>query len=300
MIEIRHLRIVDAIHRAGTVTAAAKLVHLTQPAVSHALAELETRLGVRLFERARRRMVATAEGRRLQATAERVLAEVADAEHDLKRYRDGVTGVLRLATECYTCYHWLPPLLQRFHEAFPDVEVALAPEATQAPLAAVAADRLDLAVVHSKPTDRALTATRLFTDELVLVVPPDHRLAGRDFVLPEDLADEVLLLHTGPEDSTLFEEVLNPAGVRPRRVLSMKLTEAVLETAKAGLGVSAVARWAAAPELERGTLTAVRITEKGLYRTWSVVIRRRDARSASLRRLVELMKEGPLPVRAVA
>jgi LysR family transcriptional regulator for metE and metH len=245
-------------------------------------------------------MVATPEGQRLLSTAERVLAEVADAEHDLRRYRDGVRGVLRLATECYTCYHWLPPLLKRFHETFPEVEVSLVPEATLAPFEALSSDRLDVAVVHSVPSDASLAATPLFTDELVLVVAPGHRLSARPFVVAEDLADEVLLLHTGPDDSVLFTEVLDPAGVRPRRVLSMKLTEAVLESAKAGLGVSAVARWAAAPDLERGTLVAIRITEAGLQRTWSIVTRRRDERRKPVARLVELMKEGPLPARAPA
>ncbi len=295
MLEIRHLRIVDAIARAGTVTAAAKRVHLTQPAVSHALGELETRLGVKLFERSGRRMVPTEEGRRLLVTAERVLVEVADAEHDLRRYREGVRGVVRLATECYTCYHWLPPLLRRFQETYPDVEVSLVPEVSFEPMEALLAERLDVAVVHSEPPDRALVAQRLFEDELVLIVAPDHGLAGRPYVEAGDFVDEVLLLHSGPEDSVLFTEVLEPAAVQPRRVLTMKLTEAVLESVKAGLGVSVVARWVAAPDLERGDLVAVPITRAGLYRTWSVVTRRRDARKAPLKRLVELLREGPLP-----
>lgn len=295
MLEIRHLRIVDAIARAGTVTEAARRVHLTQPAVSHALGELETRLGVKLFERAGRRMVPTEEGRRLITTAERVLVDVADAEHDLRRFREGARGVLRLATECYTCYHWLPPVLRRFQDAYPEVEVSLVPEVSFAPLEALRSERLDVAIMHTEPTDRALVQARLFTDELVLIVAPDHALADRPFVEAEDLAGEVLLLHSEPEDSLVWTTFLAPSGVRPRRVLTMRLTEALLESVKAGLGVSAVARWVAQPELQRGALRAIPITRRGLFRGWSAVTRRRDARRAALRSLVELLKEGPLP-----
>lgn len=295
MLEIRHLRIVDAISRAGTVTEAAKRVHLTQPAVSHALAELETRLGVKLFERAGRRMIATEEGLRLLVTAEKVLEEVANAEHELRRYREGVRGVIRLSTECYTCYHWLPPLLRRFHERFPDVELSLTPETSQDPLEALSTERLDVAVVFSEVRDRALLGQPLFNDELVLLVPPDHALSSRSHVEAEDFRNEVVLLHSTPEDSTLYATLLEPAGVRPRRALTMKLTEAIFASVKAGLGVTAVARWVAAPELGRGELVAVPITAAGLFRTWSVAMRRRDAQRVALRQLVEMMKAGPFP-----
>ncbi len=296
MIEIRHLRIVDAIARVGTVTGAAKRLHVTQPALSHALADLESKLGVSLFERAPRRMRVTEEGQRLLDLAEEVLELVERAEHELRRYRDGCRGIVRLSTECYTCYHWLPPVLARFGEAFPDVEVELVPETSYDPLPALRDGRLDVAIMHSEVTGTEFAADPLFRDELVVVVSPEHAWASRARVEPADFASEVLLLHTDARDSTLVQDVLDPAGVKPSRTLSLKLTEAVLESAKAKLGVAAVARWAAGPELDAGRLVAVRIAG-GLHRTWSAVMRRRERSRPALRRLIELMREGPLPER---
>ena len=108
-IEVRHLRIVDAIAREGTVTRAAERLFVTQPAVSRALKELETRVGTPLFRRESRRMQLTLEGERLRATAKMVLEEIDRVEHDLDLFKNGVRGIVRLTTQCYTCYHWLPP-----------------------------------------------------------------------------------------------------------------------------------------------------------------------------------------------
>ncbi|MCI0432026.1 MAG: LysR family transcriptional regulator [Gemmatimonadetes bacterium] len=287
---------VDAIARVGTVTGAARRLHLTQPALSHALAELETKLGVQLFERSPRRMVPTGEGERLLETAEEVLELVERAEHDLRRFRDGCRGILRLSTECYTCYYWLPAVLAQFASSFPEVEVQLVPETSYDPLPALRDGRLDISIMHSEVTSTELASEPLFQDELVAVVAPEHAWAGRAGVEPQDFATEVLLLHTDPKDSTLMQEALEPAGVKPSRTLSLKLTEAVLSSAKAGLGVAAMARWAAAPELAAGRLVAVPIGA-GLFRTWSVVMRRRERNRPALRRLIDLLKDGPLPER---
>lgn len=296
LIEVRHLRIIDAVARAGTVTEAARRLGLTQPAVSHALGDLEARLGVRLFDRERRRMAPTTEGRRLMRAAEVVLSEVACAEQDLELYRDGHRGIIRFATECYTCYHWLPPLLANFQEEFPEVAVELAPEASADPAGALEAERLDAAIMHSDMGSREdLRTDFLFQDELVAVVSPTHRLAEKEWLSAVDFSGEVLFLHTGPEDSTIVQSVLEPAGVKPARMHSLHLTEAIVESVAAGLGITVLARWAAAPAAAAGRVVAVPIGEEGLFRKWWVVTRRRDSNRAALANLVSLLRASRLP-----
>src|SRR5581483_12518098 len=104
ILEVVHLEIVDAVARTGTVTRAAEELHVTQPAISHRLRELEQRLGTTLFTRAGRRMTLTAEGTRLLESARRVLSEIETVEAELAQYRAGHRGTLRVATECYLCY----------------------------------------------------------------------------------------------------------------------------------------------------------------------------------------------------
>src|SRR4029079_472421 len=121
----------------------------------------------------------TAAGRRLADSARRLLGDVVALEDELRGHSAGKRDVLRLTTECYTCYDWLPPLLQRFEKRFPDVEVQIVVEATRSPVAALRAGEVDLALVTGPVGSRDIETRDLFEDELLLAVAPSHRLAAR-------------------------------------------------------------------------------------------------------------------------
>lgn len=289
MLDIRHFEIVQAIHGAGTVTGAARRLHLTQPAVSHALAELERRLGVSLFVREPRGMTLTREGRRVLDAAEIVLPVVREAEHDLSLFREGCQGVVRVSTQCYTAYHWLPQVLRHFSGRFPDVDVRIVPDAAGDPLTALLEDRLDVAVTHTEPTDGRLVSEGLFDDEIVAVVPATDPLAARARLEPADFEGRDVLLHSDAASSALFTDFLAPAGVRPGRVSELQLTQAVLQATRAGLGITAVTRWVVESELEGGDLVAIRLGAEGVFRRWRLVTRRDLRGRASVQELARLL-----------
>ena len=299
MLETRHLQIVEAIAREGTVTAAARTLHLTQPALSHALAQLEARLGLPLFRRAPRGMSLTPEGERLLQVAALVLPEVRAAELELRLAKEGHRGVLEISTECYTCYHWLPPILAHFQAAFPDVEVRIAPDSKEDPAQALLDGRLDVAIMHSAVRHPDLVSEELFVDELAAMVQPDHPLSVRPYLEPRDLRGETIVLHSDPDTSPVISEFLEPAGERPFRVLELQLTEAILAVVKSGLGVTVMAPWAVRPDLDRGTLKAVSLGKEGLHRSWRLVTRKDRARRATVQALARLLIEesgvGPRP-----
>src|SRR5438270_13290047 len=118
-LEIRDLRLIEAIARQGTMTRAALGLHVSQSALSHQLTDLERTAGVPLFERRPRRMVLTPEGDRLLTTAQVILQELRDAEQALRDGTRNDSGTLRISTECYTCYHWLPRCMAAFEQQFP-------------------------------------------------------------------------------------------------------------------------------------------------------------------------------------
>ena len=268
ILEVRHLRALEAISSEGSVSKAAARLHLTQPAVSHALRSLEERLGVRLFERRKNGMVPTPQGERLLRTASSVLGELEQVERELVGRRDGELHILRMATQCYSCYHWLPGVLRLFMRRFPEIDVEIVPGAARRTAEALAAGELDIAIVTSgDPLPGAVIET-LFSDEMVAITAPHHELARRTHLEASDFADQHLVVHPDSDTSFFFTEVLNPAGVRPSRVSEFPLTEAVVQTVKAGLGVSVAPRWAVAPELAAGNLRAVPLTAGGLRTTW--------------------------------
>jgi LysR family transcriptional regulator for metE and metH len=267
VLEVRHFEMLAAIADTGSVARAADVLHLSQPAVSHALRALEDRLGVRLFERARR-MALTPAGREADDTGRRVLALVRDAERGLAHHRLGRGGVVRVATECYTCYHWLPPVFRALKQTSPEVSVQIVGDATSRAMTALLNGELDVAVLHFKPADRRLLVEKLFTDEQVLVMSAEHPLARRKYVLPGDLATEHLFAHRPPERTAFWATFLEPAGVRPRHATALQSTEAIIESVRAGLGVAVMARWAVAGALRNGGLAAVRVGRHGLRRSW--------------------------------
>lgn len=290
-LDLRHLRLVAAVAESGGQTRAARKLNLTQSALSHQLRELETRVGAPLFIRASRRMVLTAIGERVLASARRVLHEVETLERDLvTEAATGGAGVVRLATECYTCYHWLPGVVTAFRQEWPRVDVRIVAEATADPVRALLDGALDLAIVAGDVDERKLGCTSLFEDEQVVVVAPDHPLAKRTFVAPHDLQNEHLILYTThSSESSVLREVLRPAGVEPRQLTRVQLTEAIVELVKAGLGISVLARWAIAPQLREGSLVGVPLTARGFHRRWWAVTRPHETAPAYQRSLLELL-----------
>lgn len=292
-LEIRHLRLMAAIADEGGVTRAANRLHLTQSALSHQLREVEEKLGTQLFQRLRKGMVLTAAGQRLLRTSRGVLEELQRAEDDIRKTAAGYEGVLRISTECYTNYHWLPSRLKLFHRKYPRVDVQVVVGATAHPLQAILDGRLDLAIVSRLTRDRRLLYKPLFSAEMLVVMHPRHRLATQSWVSVEDLSRETLIVYTTLEDTETYRQLLRPAGVMPKRVLQVQLTEAVLEMVKAGLGISVLARWAVAPQIASGAICALPLTRKGLHRPWSAAMLRTKAPPPHLQEFVQLLAEEP-------
>jgi LysR family transcriptional regulator for metE and metH len=270
-VEVRHLRLVSAVADLGSLTKAGERLHLTQSALSHQLRDIEARLGTPLFLRIGKRLVLTPAGTRLLASAREVLDRLQQAEDDIRQLGRDRAGVLRITTECYTCYHWLPPLLTRYRRRFPRVEVRIDVDATSRPMPSLFDGKIDLAIVSSPVSDRRLVLRPIFQDELLVVVSPAHRLAGRPRVRLADLRDETMFVYPPKEECRYLQQVLAPAGV-PARVEEMQLTEAITELVKANFGFSVLARWAVQPLLDAGALVALPIAPRGLRRHWSAAM----------------------------
>src|SRR5205807_2971603 len=173
-LEIRHLRLLAAVAEQGSVTEAGRHLHVTQSALSHQLRDAEEKLGTALFLRLGKKMVLTPAGEKLLDSARKVLDELHSAETMIEGLNGGTRGVIRVSTECYTCYHWLPPVLKKFSTKFPQVEVNIVLEATARPIAALLDGTLDVAVVSCPPRNKNLRLTLTCEDELLMVMDPHH------------------------------------------------------------------------------------------------------------------------------
>jgi len=293
-LELRHLKLVVAIAETGSVTRAGNRLHLTQSALSHQLRDAESQLGMRLFERKSGKMALTAAGERLLQAARTVLCELERAETEIQKNVTEVKGLIRISTQCNTAYHWLPPRLILFQKQFPDVEVQLVIEATNNPFEALLEGKLDLAIVNEPVRNRKIRYLPLFEDEAVIAVPPGHPLARKKWAAPEDFATETILIYPPKEESTLLTKILEPAGIHPRKIQEVTLTEAIVEMIIGGLGIAALPKWTVAPELASGALIGVRLKPPGYRWTWSIAQLRESRAPAYVQEFIRILAKQPL------
>jgi LysR family transcriptional regulator, regulator for metE and metH len=268
-LEVRHLKLIEAIAGEGSMTRAAGRLYISQSALSHQLTGLETGLGVRLFRRVPRGMVLTEAGEKLLDCARSVLREIEETSRQVSAPDAAGKGTLRISTECYTCYHWLPSRLKEFQQRFPRVDVEIVVEATRRPVEALVAGEIDLGIVSSQPEQAAISSRVLFEDELIAILSPQHALASRRSLKPADFAGQHLITYSvSPRQLTVFQEFLTPAGILPARISRVDLTEAIVEMVKANLGIAVLARWAVARHLNPATLKAMPLSRRGFHRKW--------------------------------
>lgn len=291
-LEIRHLKLVRAIADAGSVTRAATTLHLSQSAVSHQLLDLERDLGQRLFDRVGKRMVPTPCGAHMIASAARLLGDLAELERSLDDHR-GTRVPLRIASSCFTSYHWLPAALAHFGSHHPQVELDIVLEATRRTGVALVEDQIDLAITTKPPPDDTWQTTELMGSELVALASKRHAVAARTKrgALPfAELHDCEILVHDISDEDLerLGRAVRAGRATAPVNVRKIPLSEALLELVRAGYGVAIVDRWVVSPHLSR-ELVALSLAPR-TKRTFHAVWRRANPRGLPIRELVEIIR----------
>ncbi|OAN44825.1 hypothetical protein A6A04_08405 [Paramagnetospirillum marisnigri] len=195
MITLRHLQCFVAVADTLHFRKAAERVHISQPALSAQIAQLEDILGVILLERSRRRVLLTPMGRDMAERANAILRSVADLEEMAQGARAPLSGMLRLGVLRTLGPYLLPHFLPEMRRLYPDLRLYLREEPEDRLLGELAAGQLDLVLMSGAPRDdRHLTVTPLFHESLWAALPLGHPLAAKPSLSPTDLAGEQLIL----------------------------------------------------------------------------------------------------------
>ncbi|MEG9488801.1 LysR family transcriptional regulator [Mannheimia indoligenes] len=281
-LEIRHLRTLVALKESGSVSLAAKRVHLTQSALSHQIKLLEDQYDLTLFERKSSPIRFTQAGERLIKLAYDILPQVIEAELDLARVKQGEVGEVRVAVECHTCFDWLMPAMDTFRQHWPLVELDIVSGFHTDTVGLLLSHRADLAIVSEVEENSSIICKPLFSYEMVGICSKDHPLAAKEVWEAEDFKDETLITYPVPDDMLdLLRKVLNPAGIKVTRRNS-ELTIAIIQLVASRRGVAALPYWAVKPYLDRGYVVARKITQQGLYSNLYGAIREADSALAYL------------------
>ncbi len=271
---LHQLRVFRAVARAGSFSRAAEELRISQPAVTMHVQQLERTLGVQVFVRAGRGVRLTEAGQALYEGANRAFAILEETLAELDAFRGLRRGTLRLAADTTAGVHVVPPYLALYRQLHPDISVTLAVTNRTEALRRLLVGEVELAVIGRVPDDERLTAEPFLENELVVIAPADHPLAGRR-LRPTDLAGEPFLLREeGSGTRATAERFLATAGLHLRPAMELGSNSALVEAVAHGLGIAVISRRAAQRDLEAGRLATLDVEGFPLLRHWHLAWRR--------------------------
>lgn len=270
-VTLRQLRTFSQVVRCGSYAAAAEVLHLTPPAVTIQMRELEQRAGMPLIERTATGIVPTEAGQEVIRAAQRIentLSECADALSALRGLEGGRVSIGVVSTAKY----FAPQALGAFARAHPSIELRLDVGNRAAIIAALEANTLDMALTGRPPEDLAVEKAVIGDHPHLIIAKPDHRLAGRRRVAPAMLADETFVVRElGSGTRNLMERFFAEAAVSPHIGMEIGSNETIKQAVMAGLGIAFLSAHTVAAELADGRLIALDIIGMPIVRQWFIV-----------------------------
>ena len=288
-IEFRHLRTIQAIHKAGGLARAAEQMNITQSALSHQVKGLEDQAGVELFVRRSKPLKLSPAGLRLLKLAQQVLPQLEAAQAEVMGLRAGSTGRMHIAIECHACFEWLFPVLEQFRKLWPDVDVDIRPGLAFDALPALLREEVDL-VVSSDPEDLpGVEFVELFDYSPVFVAASTHPLAAKPYVEAQDFRAETLI--TYPVERTrldVFSQLLIPDKVEPLAIRQVELTAVILLLVASNRGVAVLPDWVVREVKYSSDYVTRPLTENGITRRLYAAVRQDDLGKPYMEKLLKL------------
>lgn len=271
-VTLRQLRVFAEVARRLSFVRAAEALHLTPPAVTMQIKELEAAVELPLFDRQGRSVSLTTAGEYLLVYAKRMLATIKEAEDAMARLRRVETGVLNIGLVS-TAKYFVPRLLARFREEHPGVEVRLAVSGNREQLVALLhGGEVDMAVMGRPPREMATRAEPLAAHPLVFVAPPGHPLLARDRVGSAALEDPPFIVREpGSGTRKAMEDFFAEQRVTPRITMEMSSNETIKQAVMAGMGVSFLSLHTIGLEVRSGLLGVVDVEGTPIMKTWNLV-----------------------------
>lgn len=268
---LHQLLVFDTVVRQGGISAAARRLHLTQPAISAQLKELEHRLGLVLIDRSRRHT--TDAGARLLVHARRILAEIEQGEDTLAALKGLAAGRLALASVS-TAQYFVPRLLMDYWRIHPELKVRLSINNRSTTVAALAEGESELVIMGRPPPEIKTVATAFAAHPFVVIAPPGHPVVGRQDLSLESLASEPWLLREpGSGTRALAEEAFRHAQLHLEASMETSNNETIKQAVAAGMGLAIISSHTLNLELQTRRLVVLDVKGFPVVRSWQLIQR---------------------------
>ncbi len=289
--DINQLEVLVAVAQEKSFSRAAERLHRTQPAISQAIRRLETEIGEPLFDRSSKDGTMTAPGRILFELAQQMLNLRHGAHAAIRELKGLHRGKLSLSANEYTVMY-LMPLLPVFRARHPHIKIDVKRSLASRISSEILARETEIGVMSFKPNDPSITAVPVLTDELALIVPTSHPLAGKKIVSVRELGAESFVAHNVPSPYRervvrTFEKYRTPLNIS----MELPTLEAIKRFVEAGMGVALVPRLTAQVEIARGQVAALVVREMKLERKLYLVYRKGATLSHAARAFLRVARE---------
>jgi len=269
----QQLRLFEAVARHGSVTRAAREVHLSQPAVSIQVKRLEEQVGMPLFDSVGRTLVPTPAGEELLAAGRDILDRLEALDTALDDLRGDMAGPLRVAAVT-TAKYFMPHLMGTFLRRYPKVRPVLSVINRASLLDRLAGNRDDLFITGRVPSGLPVKAVPFLDNVIVPIAAPDHPLVGRTGIPLSELAQHrILKRELGSGTRSAVERAFEEAGLSVAPFMELGSDEAIKQAVQAGLGIAFLSAYCLGPELQTGRLVVLDVAGFPLTRQWFAVQR---------------------------
>ncbi len=289
----RRLQVFHTVARLLSFTKAAESLHMTQPAVTFQVRQLEEYFNTRLFDRTHNRISLTEAGKRVYEYADQIFDLYAKMDNAVRDMTGEISGVLILGASTTIAEYMLPALLGDFKSKYPDVNVHLKVSNSDGIVSMVENNDIDLGVVESPVLNKNLVVENCRHDRLVAIVPPRHALAGNKVVKLKQLLDHAYIAREeGSGTREVIQEYITNAGLKPADIhIAMELgsPEAIKGAVEAGMGVSIASEVTIHKELQLGTLVALEL-DPPMERPFSFVHQKQKFRQRAMDELLEFAR----------
>jgi DNA-binding transcriptional LysR family regulator len=277
----RRLQVFHTVARLLSFTKAAETLHMTQPAVTFQIRQLEEHFNTRLFDRTHNRISLTAAGQRVYEYADRILGLYGEMDSRVRELTGDVSGILIIGASTTIAEYVLPTLLGEFQQRYPDVNIRLSVSNSLGVVHMVENNSVDVGIVEAPVSNKNLAVEVCWHDELMFICSPGHVLAKKTAITPQEIVGlPFLCREEGSGTREVINEYLEQNKVSPQDInLCMEFgsPEAIKGAVEAGLGVSIVSRATVGKELKLDTLVALPL-KPVLKRPFSFVHQRQKFR----------------------
>ncbi|MCW8824996.1 MAG: LysR family transcriptional regulator [Gammaproteobacteria bacterium] len=273
-ITIRQLEIFIAVSRAESYTQAAKAVHLTQPAVSMQIKQLEHQLGIPLFEQLGKKIYLTEAGKEIYQHARNIVEQLSEMETFIDNLKGLNHGKLRISVAT-TANYFAPTLLSTFYQRFPGVTVSLDITNRQTLIQQLEENEVDLVIMGQPPKNMALDAIPFMDNPLVIIAPTKHPLSKKKKITLSQLEDEVFLVReSGSGTRIAMENFFKKHNLQLTTGMEISSSEAIKQSVSAGMGLGIIQVDAIQTELTLKQLVILNVEHLPIQRHWYIVHRK--------------------------